>query len=198
MLKESWLKDYYPVEPEIIENENTEDQPAEESAENKAVPQKIAYPWDRAVAAFFDFADRSYKYADECASEMWIKSAEYYNDIGLNLVSDYSKKLEEAASIIPEPVDDEILPQNPKLCMEKTGEFLKKIPEDARLLNKARLSLDESSAYENSIKDLKASIEVSMRQLSGIEGETAVLSEKARKQYQNANFTKNEGYIQSS
>ncbi len=207
---EEWLRKYYPIErsvPETTEEyidqsqEKTAEEQNDESSEQiKSEEQavQLSYPWNKAVVAFFDFIEKSYEYADQCAADMWIQAASYYNDIGLNLVSDYSQKLEEAENCIPEVSDDEILPQNPKLCIEKTSEFLERIPKDAELLNKARLSLDNGKEYESSFINLKTNIEVSMRQLSGIENHTAELAEKARKQYQNANFTKNEGDLRYS
>lgn len=205
--EEAWLWEYYPASQNAVaankapvqETESAEqNESAEETSVQETVVVKKNYPWDQAVVSFYDFLKKSYEYADECASEMWVQVASYYNDIGLNLVADYSRRLEEAENLIPEAEDDEILPQNPKLCIEKTKEFMERIPKDAELLNVARLTLDNGKGYESSYAELKTKIDMSMRQLSGIENHTATLAERARKQYQNANFTKNEGDLRYS
>lgn len=107
--------------------------------------------------------------------------------------TDDSEENEEYTEIEVNDYEEKTLPQNPKLCISKIDEFIQLIPSDEFMLSNARLSLNEGGVYAAAFSDLRTEIDETNRLIYLMEEETNSLAERARKQYQEAIFVKNEG-----
>lgn len=137
--------------------------------------------------------DYQNKYDEASALIPPMKRTVYRGEVTEDTVEENESDSETETESEEDFMEEEILPQDPKTCIAKIDEYIKKIPQDSYLLSNARMSLEEGEVYSNSFRDLRSEIDVTIRKLHEIENISEELADRARKQHQEAIFIKNEG-----